>query len=62
MVAGHSVALAVWAAVYIAYAVLDEWLQQFVGRTTSFVDWLADVAGVLAMSLALLGFRRRATA
>lgn len=38
--------LSLWALVYIAFAAIDEWLQQFVGRTTSVGDWQADVLGV----------------
>ena len=37
--------LALWASVYIAFGALDEWLQQFVGRTASVGDWLADLLG-----------------
>lgn len=43
-----------WVCVYGAYAALDEWLQQFVGRTASWGDWLADVAGVLAATIVLV--------
>ncbi|MFQ5591423.1 MAG: VanZ family protein [Phycisphaerae bacterium] len=40
-----------WAGVCITYAGVDEWLQRFVGRTPSFWDWSADVAGVAAATL-----------
>lgn len=39
-------ALMGWAAIYLAYAAFDEWLQQFVRRTPDFRDWLADAGGV----------------
>lgn len=41
-----------------AYGALDEYLQQFVNRNTSVIDWLANVAGVVT-ALALLEFQRR---
>lgn len=40
-----------WAFVYLCWAVLDEWTQQFVARTPSVWDFLADAAGVLLASL-----------
>jgi VanZ family protein len=40
-----------WALLYVAYAALDEWLQQFVSRTPSLWDWVADSIGVLLGSL-----------
>lgn len=46
--------------VLILYAALDEFLQQFVNRTTDFYDWLADVAGISAVLLALELHRRLA--
>ncbi len=49
----------VWGAV-AAYAVFDEWTQQFVGRSPELGDWLADMAGATAV-LAVLEWRRRAT-
>jgi len=53
-------AAAVWiaAAVLIAYAALDEYTQQFVGRYTDLADWIADVAGIAGV-LAALEIRRR---
>lgn len=42
-----------WAAAYAVYAALDEWLQQFVSRTMSLGDWLADVAGIAGATLML---------
>jgi len=33
----------------IAYAGLDEYTQQFVGRDTDLVDWLADVGGIVVV-------------
>ena len=35
-----------WAVVYAAYGAFDEWLQQFVGRTMSLYDWLANLGGI----------------
>jgi VanZ family protein len=51
----------VWVAftVLIAYAALDEYLQQFVNRYTSLADWLADLAGIGAVLLGLELHRRR---
>ncbi len=50
----------VWlaASVLIAYAGLDEYLQQFVGRTTDLRDWLCDAAGIVPV-LVLLEWHRR---
>ena len=42
-----------WGLVYAAYAALDELLQQFVGRTPSWRDWFADLAGAM-LGLAIL--------
>lgn len=41
-----------------AYASLDEWLQQFVGRETDLADWLCNLTGV-ALVLVVLEHRRR---
>ena len=51
----------VWVAFVVlgAYAALDEYLQQFVNRYTSLADWLADLAGVSVVLLALEVHRRR---
>ncbi len=43
-----------YAALYCVYAAFDEWLQQFVRRTMSLGDWLADASGVLIATLWLL--------
>jgi VanZ family protein len=43
------------------YAAADEWSQDFVGRGTDIVDWLADMAGVAGV-LAVLEWRRRVNA
>jgi VanZ family protein len=50
----------VWraAAALTAYAALDEYTQQFVGRDTDLVDWFANMAGI-ACVLAVLEIRRR---
>lgn len=42
----------------VAYAGLDEYLQQFVGRFTDVADFAANAAGILAV-LAVLELRRR---
>lgn len=42
------------------YAALDEYLQQFVNRTTSLTDWLADLAGIALALIVLEVLRRRA--
>lgn len=51
-----------WAALYAAYAGVDEWLQQFVGRDTDVYDLVANLVGV-AVATALLAalWRPRAT-
>jgi VanZ family protein len=53
-------AASVWIAalVLVAYATLDEYTQQFVGRYTDLADWIANLAGVLGV-LAVLEIRRR---
>lgn len=40
-----------WAAVYLLYGAVDEWLQQYTGREASVADWLADAAGVMTATL-----------
>jgi VanZ family protein len=45
--------LVLWSLVYIVYGGLDEWTQQYVGRTTSLHDWLADGAGVASAAVVL---------
>jgi len=47
-----------WSLVYAGYALVDEWLQQFVGRTMSAGDWMADAAGILAGTSVLLFVHR----
>jgi VanZ family protein len=42
----------------VGYAAFDEYVQQFVGRSTDIIDWLCDVAGIMAV-LAPLEWRRR---
>jgi VanZ family protein len=51
------VLLLAWAAAYTAYAGLDEWLQQFVGRSMSLGDWVADVVGLAAATATLAAAR-----
>jgi len=46
------------AGMYGVFAACDEWLQQFVGRTMSLGDWLADAAGI-ALATTWLVYRRR---
>jgi VanZ family protein len=50
----------VWlaAAVLLIYSAVDEYTQQFVGRSTDLSDWLCDLAGV-ALVLGWLEWRRR---
>ncbi len=50
----------VWvaAAILIPYAGLDEWLQQYVGRFTDLMDFIANTAGIVAV-LAALELHRR---
>ena len=45
--------LILWAVVYVVYAGLDEWLQQFVGRTPELGDWIVDVLAVTAATAVL---------
>lgn len=42
-----------WAGIFAAYAVLDEYLQQFTGRTMSWADLIADWLGI-GMATAIL--------
>lgn len=46
-------------AILLAYAAVDEYLQQFVGRSTDPLDALCNFAGIV-LALALLEYRRRA--
>ena len=41
--------------VLMAYGAIDEWLQQYVGRSTDLTDWFANIKGVAA-GLILLSF------
>jgi VanZ family protein len=41
-----------------AYGAFDEYLQQFVGRSTDLDDWVCDVCGITVV-LVLLEWRRR---
>jgi VanZ family protein len=45
----------------LAYAAVDEYLQQFVGRSTDLTDWVCNGAGIITV-LAWLEWRRRVTA
>jgi VanZ family protein len=56
-------AASVWIAalVLIPYAALDEYLQQFVGRDTDLMDWIADLIGIGCVLL-VLELRRRSRA
>ncbi len=48
-----------WAApLLIAYAALDEWLQQFFGRFTDFNDFIANSAGIVVVLGVLETVRR----
>jgi VanZ family protein len=53
----------VWtaSAILIAYAGLDEYLQQFVARGSDWEDFAADVVGIV-MTLAILEWQRRRAA
>lgn len=50
----------VWLALpaLVGYAGLDEWLQQFVGRHTDLMDFIANTAGIVAV-LGVLETHRR---
>ncbi len=50
--------LFVWTAIYIAYAGLDEWLQQFVNRSTNLDDFWANLAGIVVATCAVFAFQR----
>lgn len=43
-----------WFLVYAAYGAIDEWSQQWVGRSASMGDWLADLAGVAVATVILM--------
>lgn len=43
-----------WGFFYLAFAVADEWTQQFVRRTPSIYDWLADATGVAVATAYLI--------
>jgi VanZ family protein len=45
----------------VAYAALDEWLQQFVGRYTDLADFFANAAGIVTVSIILELVRRRSS-
>jgi VanZ family protein len=53
-------AASVWiaASILIPYATIDEYTQQFVGRYTDVADWVANVAGIACVLLALEVRRR----
>ena len=60
-VAGRAVSIAklvAFAGIYGLYAAFEEWSQQFVRRTPSLSDWLADFAGISLATL-WLAFRLR---
>ena len=48
-----------WALIYTGYAACDEWLQQFVHRTPSVDDWLADLGGIAVATGIAMVFGRR---
>ncbi len=52
-------ALVGWAIVYGGYAALDEWLQQWVGRSMTLGDWIADALGVAVASAVLFLQRKK---
>lgn len=51
-----------WGALVIlsAYAAIDEYLQEFVGRSADLGDWLANVTGIAAVLAILEALRRLA--
>ncbi len=51
--------LVCWAVVYAAYGALDEYLQQYVGRTCSFADWVADACGIVVGTVVIGLYRSR---
>jgi VanZ family protein len=53
--------VAVAATILLVYAALDEYLQQFVGRHTDPMDYVANASGIL-VALAVLELRRRGLA
>ena len=57
---GNVTALLFWGAVYVAYAAVDEWLQQFVGRVMSLSDWISDLTGISLATMTLIVWRRPA--
>jgi len=59
MIAGG--ALVVWGLVYVGYAVVDEWLQPWFGRSMTLGDWIADAIGVTAASVLLFLQRKKTT-
>lgn len=48
-----------WALFYLVFAIVDEWTQQFVGRTPSVYDWLADALGIALATWFLVARWRR---
>lgn len=51
--------LLLWGIFYLAFAVADEWTQQYVGRMPSVNDWLADAIGVAMATWFLVARWRR---
>lgn len=41
------------------FGAADEWHQQFVGRTTSFADWVADAIGVMLGAVSMVWYLLR---
>ena len=50
---------ATWAAVFLAYAVADELLQELTGRHCELADWAADAVGVFLGLGVMLAWQRR---
>ena len=48
-----------WATFYLCFAVVDEWTQQFVRRSPSLYDWMADAIGVILATWFLAARWRR---
>jgi len=49
--------LILWAFLYAGYGAIDEFLQDYVGRTCDTADWAADVCGV-AVGTVVIGLSR----
>jgi hypothetical protein len=55
-----SATILLWSGIFAVYGMLDEWLQQFVGRSMTLSDWLADAGGIAVATVWLVWRSRRA--